>query len=248
MSNILVCTIIRNQQQDIQNWCLKLNKLIRSDKSNTYYVSVYQNDSTDATKQLLQYCKFPNVKHSIVSQNIQTQYLNRFNTVKRLGVPSNGNIGLIKRLQNLSSARNRTLQSITKAPFQYVLFVQCDIDYQPQSMRQFIHDAILNGYDIASPMSIHNSELYDKWATRLHQNQQWFEPTQYWNSNTIIPCYSTFNCFCLYKAIPMYSGVKFDYINSNGDVDCDTVIICQKYRQFGLTNIILNKHYSVLAK
>ena len=58
MSNILICSIIRNQEPNLNLWysqLIRLSKLIHGD----VYLSVFENDSSDQTKSILNSLSYP---------------------------------------------------------------------------------------------------------------------------------------------------------------------------------------------
>ncbi len=244
---ILISTIIRNQIKQLDTWYVCIRQLIQLDKDNEYFLSVYQNDSTDGTKEKIKDYDFSFVQHDIKSQNIDTKYANRFTTTQILDINTTKIYDplLQLRLRNLSTARNCTLQNLDKKEFDKVLIIQSDISYIPKIMVKFLKFSLNQEYDIISPISIMYEELYDKWATRLYEGDVWFVENQQYKSNTLVKCYSTFNCFCLYQSKPFYQGIRFSALNLKGQYDCDTVNICELFRNKGYDKIYLDKRFFV---
>jgi len=52
MKTILISTIVRNRGKTLHKWHSQIKDLVSKDKKNKYYLSVYENDSTDDSKDI----------------------------------------------------------------------------------------------------------------------------------------------------------------------------------------------------
>jgi hypothetical protein len=234
MKTILISTIIRDRANYINTWYNQLKKIVELDANNKYYLSVYENDSKDESKDLLNQLDFSFFQnHKIQSETL--------NTVKYPSIINKERVELLAEARNKSLYNNDFLNKCS-----HVLSLESDITYEPQ----VIIDKIINfgEYDIISPRSTAlGTELYDEWATREKDSDlRWHTPTQGVPRN-LKQVWSTFNCLCLYNAEPIKQRITFgghnDRLNS---FDCDTVVICENFRKNGFSKIILNGEVEIL--
>ena len=113
--NILLCTIMRNQENAIRTWHSQIKQLVQQNKEINFGVSVYENDSSDKTKELLKKLNFKFVKkHTVTSENINTKFF--------------GSVAKAERLINLANARNKCInQAIKREKYDYIIFIEPDI-------------------------------------------------------------------------------------------------------------------------
>jgi hypothetical protein len=229
MKTILISTIVRNRASKLNKWYNQIKNLVSLDNKNAYYLSVYENDSTDNSKEMLNNFDFSFLAGvKIQNEKIETEYFYQEN------LESNRK----KRVENLALARNKTLFGITfLSECSHVLCIEPDIVYDPQSI---INNIINSDFDIVSPISRQDGFiLYDGWATRKEKEDV------YWNNkinlNGVLDVWSTFNCLCFYKSDPFKFGVGFGFENPRTKkYDCDTTVICENFRKFGYDKIKLN--------
>lgn len=239
MKNILISTIIRNRKNFLHNWYEQIKSIVALDKQNNYYLSVYENDSTDGTQDILKNLDFS----FFLDFNIKLEILN---------TPSFGSVINEERVKLLSEARNQTIYNnklLEKCS--HILVVEPDVKYDPK----ILIDNIINigDYDIISPRSVDIDKsppcyLYDDWATRKTSNDLTWE---IFNKNilrnlSLVSVWSTSNCFCLYKAEPFKRFLTFGYFNERFNrFDCDTAVVCENFRKYGYSNIVLNSSVEV---
>ena len=111
-----------------------------------------------------------------------------------------------------------------------------------------------NDYDIISPRSLETTTpsptcMYDTWGTRMFDTDEWWR-TGFWfdgeNHPQIMDVWSTFNCFCKYKAEPIKNKITFSGFNERlNKFDCDTAVICENFRKHGFDKIALDTRYNV---
>ena len=210
---------MRDREAHLTTWYNQILELMKEYPKDSFSLSIYENDSKDASPNLIKnfdYKSFYEVK-------IRTELI---------GTPYYGSVLNKARVEQLAAARNQCLEQIDLNPFDKILWIEPDVQYDPKKMKEIIDKNI----DIASPKSIqpatHSHRLYDCWATRVNSaDNEWdFGFVGYgW-----CPVWSTFNCFCVYNAQPFKEGARF--IGN----DCDTVEICKTFRDMGYENIQIN--------
>jgi hypothetical protein len=235
MKKILVSTIVRNRRKFLPMWINQLNELCSLSKDSVFYLSVYENDSIDGSQDALKSLNFEGFKDiSVNCENIHT--------------PSFGSVKNDHRVQLLAEARNKSIYGNTfLEECDYVLSVEPDIAYSPKDMLPIIEN---DDYDILSARSIEYktpppTHLYDGWGTRNTEKHS------DWEANVtfagLIDTWTTYNCFCKYKANPIKDRVTFDGFNRRlNRYDCDTAVICENFREAGYSKIGLHGACNVL--
>lgn len=262
---ILICTIMRNQTQNISRWYNQLELLIKLCPEYDFVVSVYENDSTDDTKRMLKVmAEHGDIPVILGTEDIRTNFY--------------GSVWSEERLRNLANARQKCIDQVGKLDnFDKIAFIEPDIEYDPNWCKELIlanHPRLARFYpDVYSAWSIRSNKipkescfLYDTCATRQEESDKTWD-FEKWevsgrtnsliqthisdvDSNCLHKVYSTFNCFCVYNAEPFKRGLKWGYINKtldtgqkkfeNGWLDSDTAVICEDFREMGYGNIVLN--------
>lgn len=230
--NILVYSIIRNRANNINRFHSQLVKMVKSNPNFNFYLSIYENDSTDQTKQQLflkDWSFFKGV--SIITENIDTEY---FESVKSA-----------QRVENLSKARNKAIEAggfLDK--MDYVLMVEGDVMYSNDHAQELLNFKNKEpNFDIVSTISLRkNGKHYDWWATRTsavyNPDKSEIEPD--YESKQYGKYYSTSNGLCLYRAKAFKEGVRHHWINKvTGEFDCEMVVLCQGFHEKGYKNIYI---------
>jgi len=265
---ILICTIMRNQENNIMRWYNQLDRLIKWCPDYEFTVSVYENDSTDETKNIL----------SVIEKNGEISIILK---CENLGTAQYGSIWSTDRLKNLAIYRQKAIDQVGHLNFDKIAFIEPDVSYDPRWCSELInavHPAqaglvphIYSAWSLRSEK--HPKEscfLYDTCATRQTKYDTCWEfgKENLWrgkslvkthitdiDSNCLHQIWSTFNCFCVYDAEPFKKGIKWGYLNKrlnngqpyindgdygSGFLEADTVMICESFREAGYNNIYLN--------
>lgn len=229
---ILIYSIIRNRANFIGKYHSQLYKFVKTNPQYEFYLSIYENDSDDGTKEQL-YTKdwsfFSGV--SILSENINTEY---FTSVK------DGD-----RVKNLSEARNRAIEAggfLDKVD--YVLMVEGDVRWDTTAAKKLLEfDELEPNFDIVSSISLRkNGTHYDWWATRKSAVyvEDHSEIDENWQNKKYGKYYSTSNGLCLYRAKPFQEGIRHGWINNvTKEFDCEMVVLCQNFQDRGYKNIYI---------
>ncbi|MBT5274799.1 hypothetical protein HOH11_00500 [Candidatus Woesearchaeota archaeon] len=227
---------MRNQENAIRTWHSQIKQLVQQNKEINFGVSVYENDSSDKTKELLKKLNFKFVKkHTVTSENINTKFF--------------GSVAKAERLINLANARNKCInQAIKREKYDYIIFIEPDIRYNIKQISKLLNKVINSKYnfDIVSPVSLNsNNHFYDKWATRKNKFTEYWYPSTF--KKGLLKLYSTFSCFCIYNAKPIYQGLTFaPYNNRLNKYDCDTAVICENFQEKGYSNIFMDTDFFVI--
>lgn len=230
--NVLVYSIIRNSANNINRFHSQLLKIVKNNPDYNFYLSIYENDSTDQTKQQLflkDWSFFKGV--SIVIENIGTEY---FESVKSA-----------QRVENLSKARNKAIEAGGFLDnMDYVLMIEGDVLYTLEHAQQLLNFKNKEpNFDIVSTISLRkNGKHYDWWATRTgpeyNPNKSEIDPD--YQSKQYGKYYSTSNGLCLYKAKAFKEGVRHHWINKvTKEFDCEMVVLCQGFHEKGYNNIYI---------
>jgi len=230
VKNILVCTIIRNQINNLDRWWHQLHELVAHCPEYNFTFSIFENDSTDGTKEWL-------VKNLSNQENVV------FSSVD-IGTRQYGSVWSVDRIKNLAHYRQKCLNQVNINIFNKVAYIEPDIEYDAKWCSELInarHPAQLgivpDIYSAWALRSLNNPKestfLYDTCATRQTKDDLvWnFESESKWRRETVQPTdlggadsnclhtlYSTFNCFCVYnseafKTKSSQSEVKWGYTN-----------------------------------
>jgi len=227
--NVLVCTICRNLENKFDTYYDQLRAAVKHCAGEyNFFFSLYENDSTDNTKQVVQNADWSFFNdYSIVSETLN---------VKRY----HGNE--LERVKILATARNACLEA--KGMYKnmdWILFVESDIEYTAEDFKKLlIHNNqdvdIFSGIAVTKDTKI----IYDLWATRYSPAERPDAMATVFDLEPlgVRELWATFSCLCLYKAEPFQKGVRFHWMNERfGIHDCDTTVICENFRQAGYTKI-----------
>lgn len=228
---ILISSILRNDINYIDNYYIKIKDLVKKFPEYSFYLSIYENDSDDGTKQKLtskDFSMFSGV--SIVSENINTQFF--------------GSTKDEERVKNMANARNKSLVGGGFLDIvDYILIIDVDIDFNSEVFEKVINfKNIEKDFNVVSATSIRRGELYDQWATRIGPEYS-SDIKEYYNQNKnkkYNKYYSVSSGFCLYKAKPFKDGIRFGHINLvTKKPDCEMVVICQLLHKKNNNNIYM---------
>lgn len=232
MKTVLISTIFRNSEKVLEQYHAQIRKLAETIKDYSFLLSVYENDSTDNTKELLKTLDWSFLSDvSIISENIQTIMF--------------GSIVSEERVKNLSTARNKTLEAKNFLDrSDYVLSIESDVIYNVKDVIRLLEFKENKNVDIVSAASFiknkkGNKKFYDTWATRRTHDEEFGALIE--TDSDHAKYYSTFNCICLYDAEPIKQGIRFHWYNDRlKKFDCDTAVICEKFHEKGHHEIYID--------
>jgi glycosyltransferase involved in cell wall biosynthesis len=230
---VMIYSIIRNAENTFPNFYKQLNNIVKDLPEYEFYLSIYENDSKDNTRELLygsNWSKFAGV--SITSEKLNT--------------PAFGSVKDPVRVENLSNARNKAIEAGGFINLvDYVLMIDSDLRFDTDSVRRLLtFKEIEPDFDAVSAVSIRkNGTHYDWWATRTTpiyvETRSELDPD--YNKKSHGEYYSTSNGLCVYRAKPFQDGVRHGWVNkATGEFDCEMVVLCQNFRDNGFKNIYIN--------
>jgi hypothetical protein len=239
---ILIYSIIRDTEPFFAKYYSQLKMIVERFQQYEFYLSIYENDSTDNTKHFLNIADWSFIKPenlSIVSENINTK--------------SYGSVKDPVRVKNLSNARNKAIEAggfLEKVD--YVLMVEGDVRFSPVAIKKMLEfKGIKPDFDVVSAVSLRkNRKHYDVWATRKTPvyNTQHSDLDPDYKRKEYGEYYSTSNGLVLYRAKPFQEGVRHGWINKvTNEFDCEMVVLCQNFREQGYSNIYINYRSEVFV-
>lgn len=229
---VLVYSIIRNNENSVDRYYDQVKAIVKSSPDYEFYLSLYENDSTDGTKRKIfqkDWSFFSGV--SIISENINTPYF--------------GSVKDALRVEILSNARNKAIEAGGFLEnMDYILMVEGDNQYETSAVRKLLDFHMLEpDFDVVSSVSVRkNNKHYDCWATRVtaEYNPNGSDLEKGWEGLSYGSYYSTSNGICLYNAKPFKQGVRHGWINNiTNEFDCEMVVVCQNLRDAGYENIFI---------
>ena len=268
---ILICTIVRNAEATIPRWWSKVIKMTETYPEIEFGLSVYENDSVDNSKSLLRDCM--KQAHNYFSEfhlkteDIQTDFYGSVvdsNRVENLANARNTCFEQVKDLSFYDYAMSVEVDCQLSVPSLGRLFQNID-EWDILSAGSYAPPT-----DYARELARAKGEqfkvpFYDHWATRLDSDED------FWNNkikegetlfqsglsplnpqdlvalpDDILPVYSTFNLVCLYRMKAIIEGCQFSgYSEHLQSFDCDTTVICEKFRKAGYNRIGMMPHLKV---
>lgn len=231
--SVLIYSIIRNRGATMGRYFSQLKACVDANPQYDFYLSIYENDSTDSTKKNLfgrDLSFFRGV--SIISEDINTEYF--------------GSIKDATRVENLAKARNKAIEAGGFLDLvDYVLMIEGDVEYNVDSFNKLLNfEQVEPDFDIVSSISLRKNGIhYDWWATRttpiFDETKSEIEPD--YKKKDYGRYYSTSNGLCLYRAKPFQEGIRHGWINTaTGEFDCEMVVLCQSFHEAGHSNIFIN--------
>jgi len=228
---ILICSITRNDEEFYINYYNRIKAMVDYFPEYDFYLSLYENDSNDSTKNLIFKCDYSMFSGvSIISENINTKFY--------------GSTKDEDRVKNLSEARNKSLMAndfLNKVD--YVLVIDVDVEFKMPAVEKILNfKKIEPQFDIVSATTLRKRVLYDQWATRdsYFYDQEMQNNFEFYRKKPYKKYYSVSSGFCLYKAKPFKDGARWGFINQvTGKADCEMVVICQDFSKRGYNNIYM---------
>lgn len=221
--NILYCSLIRDKEYFLEQWLDNIKSLKNLKPNWNIYLSCYENDSADNTKEVLK-----NLDYSFLSW------------VKITSEDTGKKILFYKereRVKNLAAYRNLCVSQYANLDnIDRIIMHDIDCMYDPQEAIYLIEESL--NWDILSGIShpFNNEKvLYDSWVTRKNKAHE------KWEHNTLIKSginkvYSTGNGLVCYNPMPFKKGIGFGYI-INDTVDSENVVVCENFRENGYDKI-----------
>ena len=237
---VLICTIVRDRVKSLDRWRNQLLSLLHLHPEHNFSLAVYENDSHYGTDEWLL---------EMEEQGDFSLFDNCWITSETLVTPSFGSIVNEERVVNLANARNKCMAQANLTNFDWVLWVESDVEYDPQQVSRLFAQA--DSWDILSGATyLGGGKFYDTWATRQNADEEWWpskvNPKKLCSETEILPLTSTFNGVCLYQAVGFQKGAQFSGHSEHlGKFDCDTAVVCEQFRALGFDKIGMDPYFEV---
>ena len=139
MSAILISTIVRDREASLGLWYNQLKELVQRDPSNKYFLSVYENDSTDSSLDILNSFNYSFFEDSLI-------------TSETLSTETYGSVRDGDRVNNLARARNKTIDEFNSLnDIDFVLCVEPDVKFSAKKTITSVINLMDSGeYDVLS--------------------------------------------------------------------------------------------------
>lgn len=234
----LISTIIRNRGIHIPTWCEQLISLSKYNKQHQFDLYVFENDSTDNTKQVL----------NLIQKKLKPHFGIVSIEIEDCNWPYFGSIKAEERVRYLAKARNRTLDKanelIDLKEYDKIICIEPDVSYSIEEVSKLLDTShhITSGYSVLPPGHGVKNWIYDSWATRINPDDTEYFGPKISDLPITLKTASTFNCFCVYDAKPFAHGLRFSDINPRTNHwDCDTTNICFAFTALGYSDIVMYK-------
>lgn len=233
---IFIYSIIRNREESVRTLHAQIKHIVKTYNEYDFLLCIYENDSTDRTKERLRSLDWSFVENEIIIEDINTAYFGSTNDEERVRI--------------LADARNKALEArdfLQRSD--YVMMLEADMVINQQSVnRVFNFINIVPDFDVFSTRSIfgNRNKLYDTWGTRRNASENVGNLHDDWKQHKYQKYYATSNGLCVYKSKPLKDGIRYGYINESlGTHDCEMVVICDRLQRAGHNNIYML--YSAVA-
>lgn len=237
MPNVLITTIVRNEARYLDRWADQIRQIIASQPGHRFGLSVFENDSTDGSPQMLAGYYWGDLPRTITTARLNSPYF----------------IGGKARLrtQLLADARNRAIYGFPMlAQMDTVLVVEPDVAYSMDVVDHLLNQEKHYGrrFDVLSGKSVHpgTDRLYDSWGTRKKPEHDDWAQCDGVQDGGLEEIWSTFNCLVALNAKPIKDRHTFSGINPRtGQPDCDTVAIVEAFRLAGYGQVAWDRSLHV---
>ena len=231
--NVLIYSIFRNSGAIVDTYHQQLKNFV-SQLSNdfNFFLSIYENDSRDNTKDKINNLNLSFIEHKVVTENINT--------------PTFASIPDEQRVKNIAAARNKAIiGSGFLEQADWVMMLESDLKYDFECVEQilkFQEKYNLENVDIVSAILWEKrNRHYDTWGTRRNDTEEWGGLYEDWPNHDYQKYYATCNGIALFKADAIRNGAVYHWHSERfNKFDCDTVNICEKFHKLGYHDIFIN--------
>ena len=222
-NNVLICGIVKNCVKKITN-NIKL-AIQTGELFNNYKIIIYENNSNDGTKELLQkysHNKIQNTNINIISEDIDYETIRKNSKIWSYIQVTGSDHPC--RIEQICNARNKIIDEINKTEYQnfnYIIWI--DLDSNGWSLEGIVDSFNKkNQWDIIYANGIEkNKTYYDVYALRGLNTylgpeilgEHFWKNIKYiqLNSNQLIPVYSAFGGIGIFKK-NIYKKYRYDFI------------------------------------
>lgn len=228
---IFIYSIIRNREESVNTFYNQVKNIVKLYPEYEFLLCLYENDSTDRTKERISKLDWSFVENEIIMEDIGTQYFGSTNDEMRVKI--------------LADARNKALEAkdfLERSD--YVLMLEADMVFTMQSVDRILKFKSKEpNFDVVSARSVNTdrrNKLYDTWGTRRNSTETVGHLHEDWRSHKYQKYYATSNGICMYKSQPLKDGIRYGHFNKTlGHHDCEMVVICDELQRAGHNNIYI---------
>lgn len=246
MKKVLISTIMRDCESTIHNY-YGLLKSLTATKDINFYLSLYENDSIDKTREIIKSLDWSFVDNKFCFENLGTK---KFDSIISE-----------ERVVNLANARNKTIDQAGEflKESDFVFSLEPDISYKVQDIYELINHESKFGFkcDLLTPivgcsrgggsLISENLRFYDTWAFRVDPSEKNGNIFPNFKEDPLQIVWSTYCCAALYNADVFRKGIRFSGYNARfRSFDCDTAVICDIMHENGFNKIIVDQSKVVI--
>lgn len=240
-SNIIICGLARDLGPSIYRSIATVETI--GSLFNDHYIYIFENDSIDETKEILQNWQLTNNKIKVENTNMNTI---RWGQERSL---INGHLRCpTQRMKDMALYRNKCLNFVRESfsDYQYVMVI--DLDYDGWSYDGIINTIGHNDWDVIGSNSIkyetNRIVYYDAWAYReigqtYPHDDGYVNGKHFQRGDPLIKLDSVFGGMAIYKMQAFLNGV-YGYVNRNNEPECEHVVFHNTMRANGSNKIYLN--------
>jgi|GEM_PF-373730 len=236
---VVICGLARDIMQALPRTIARIERL--GEKFKDYKVVIFENDSTDGTREMLQYWEKVNPKVAVLSEELNAEKW--------------GPVQDLERMAQMAAYRNRYLQHIRKQQYKFDYLIVFDLDIP----LGFSYDGVAHsfGFDNWDVMGangilvppygdpIPNPIFYDAFAFRPKGDKpakslKEINALQFQRGEELVPVGSVFGGLTIYRASGILAGAQY-----SGE-DCEHVMLHQWLRENGFDRQFLNPSQIVL--
>ena len=213
--NVIICGVVKNVERTIGPniaYCVKMSELFSKCK-----IVIYENNSTDSTKQILNQINHPSVL--VMSENISSEYIKQNSKIWAYTKVTGSDHPC--RIEQIANARNKVLDEINKPEYdEYGYVIWIDLDSAGWNMNGII-DSFVNKYEwdiVYANGKDRSRKYYDMYAYR--GDTQPFGPEiigeHFWSNmpniqlrDHYVPVFSAFGGLGIYKK-EIFKTIRYD--------------------------------------
>lgn len=227
---IFIYSIVRNREEGVKTFYSQVKDIVKLFPEYKFLLCLYENDSTDNTKEVISSLDWSFVEHEIIMEDIGTPYFGSTNEEMRVKI--------------LADARNKALEAkdfLDRSD--YVLMLEADMGFSMQSIDRILRFTKKEpDFHVVSSRSLmgKSNALYDTWGTRRDSLETKGNLFDDWKKHKYQKYYATSNGICMYKSQPLKDGIRYGHINKTlGHHDCEMAVICDELQRAGYNNIYI---------
>jgi hypothetical protein len=232
--NILISTITRNDAHKLDTYYQQVSNIPKQFKEHNFYLSIYENDSSDNTVEKLNSYDFSMFKdYKVVCETLNYPFAESVETEQNISI--------------LAECRNKSIFDCGFLDIcDQVMVIESDIFFRPRAIRSLLNFNTKHNLDADIVTSMHlwdelSNVLYDTYGTRHTSESIRDHQKDDWKSKEYDEYWATFNGIAYMKAEAFKKGAKYHWFNERfGKVDCDTTIICEEFRKLGFDKIYMD--------